>query len=115
MLTLWRRIQAAAAILFLPGDHTPVTKRDLVQLRVEWQLWEVTFTDALEKLNAWAARQAKRDKRALTKLAEADASEDGTSASSPTDRHARKLALWRKAGGAHAPSAPPSRTVGANE
>jgi hypothetical protein len=114
-MTLLGRIQAAARILFLPGDHTPVTRADLVQLRIEWQLWEVTFTDALEKLNAWAARQAKRDKRALNKLAEADASDAGTSASTPTDRHARKLALWRKAGGAHAPSAPPPRTVGADE
>lgn len=97
-----RRIRTALALLFLPGDRTPVTRQDLADLRREWSTWEVTFSDLLERLTVWAARQARRDKRAI----EAALAADPPGASAPTDRRARKLALWRRAAGATPPLSP---------
>lgn len=104
MWTLLRRLRAALAILFLPGDRMPVTQSDLRDLRREWAEWEVTFTSLLERLSMWTARQAKREKRALEAATNADAS----TGSAPTDRRSRKLELSRRlvAGGGLAP--PPS-------
>lgn len=98
MWTLLRRIRAAVAILFLPGDRMPVTRHELQTFRHEWAEWQALFTGSLEKLNAWYARQAKREKREL----ERQAGGSGTSADDPpptTSRRDRKIQLYRRAGG----------------
>jgi hypothetical protein len=100
MWTVLRRIRAAAALLFLPGDRMPVTRHELEMFRIEWTEWQLTFTSVLEKLNAWQARQAKREKRALDR---GPALPPETSAK-PHDRRTHKLALWRRASGAAAPA-----------
>lgn len=104
MWRLLRRIRTAAAILFLPGDRTPVTKHDLVRLKHDWQEWEITFNGILEKLNAWQARQAKREKRELVRSLEASEGPQQPTGS------VRKLELYRRAramgGGRVAPPTP---------
>lgn len=65
MLTLLRRIRDAAAILLGLQERLPATKQDLLKLTAEFHEWEQTMTGILEKLNAWYARQAKREKRLL--------------------------------------------------
>jgi hypothetical protein len=106
MWTLLRRIRAAAAVLFLPGDRMPVTRHDLLRLHHEWAEWEITFNGILEKLNAWQARQAKREKRALERSLGEDNSEG---LQQPTGR-VHKLDLYRRARavGGGTPPPPPN-------
>lgn len=87
-----RRIRAALALLFLPGDRIPLSRADLRRFEAEFQEWEMTMTGILEKLNAWYARQAKREKRMLERRFQ----EDGPPVQEPANR---KLALYRKVSG----------------
>lgn len=107
MKTLYRRIAAAAAILFLPGDRMPVTKRELVQFKREWVEWQITFADILEKLNTWSARMAKREKRALEQTM--GALEGAQVEPEHSSRSTKKLELYRRLGGGGMPlpSSPP--------
>ena len=109
MKRLWRRILTAAKVLFLPGDHTPVTRADLHALRQEHNEWVMTLTDILEKLNAWYARQAKREKRALEAGLMEGPQQPAAVASEPGNH---KLHLYRKVaaasgGGRHTPEEAP--------
>lgn len=104
---IWRRIATAAKVAFLPGDHTPVTRHELRQFLLDFDDWERSLTDILEKLNAWYARQAKRQKRALEAQLVDDASGDFSGL--PAGRKSHKLALYRRAigGGGSLGGGPP--------
>jgi hypothetical protein len=95
MWRLVRRWRTALALFFLPGDRTPVTRQDLVELRRDWATWESTFSDILEKLSMQYARQRKREQRNMAQLA------GGASApTEPESGRARKLSLYRRAAAA---------------
>jgi len=83
----------------------PVTRHDLVRLRFEWQEWQMTFNGILDKLNTWNARQAKREKRALSPPKGA-----ASETSAIPDKRALKLELSRRAAGGGFLS-PPSREI----
>jgi hypothetical protein len=94
MWRLLRRIGNALSVLFLPGDRMPVTRFELLELRRDWDGWQQTFTQTLEKLNAWYARQAAREKRALERELKSQVAASGASAT--TDKRNHKLELSRR-------------------
>jgi hypothetical protein len=92
MWRLVRRWRTALALAFLPGDRTPVTRQDLVELRRDWATWESTFSDILEKLSMQYARQRKREQRNIAQLAGGP-----QQPTEPLSGRARKLGLYRRA------------------
>ena len=72
---MWTRIKDATLILF---TNQCVYERRFNRMERELRELTVEVSDALEKMNAWAARLAKREKRALADMAELlEAPEDG--------------------------------------
>ena len=64
---MWTRIKDATLILF---TNQCVYERRFNRMERELRELTVEVSDALEKMNAWAARLAKREKRALADMAE---------------------------------------------
>lgn len=95
------RIAAAWSALRGKAPTPPhVCHQELEHLRAEWREYELTLNSYMEKMNAWAARVAKREKRAAVKLLEAEGSEaQPAQASLPLDPKARKAALRQIYGG----------------
>lgn len=55
------------AVRALRGHAKPcyTCERNVQRLEAEWREFQLSLTGYMEQMNAWAARQAKRDKRAL--------------------------------------------------
>ena len=94
---MFRRLRDAWWTLLGRNGLVPATKKDLRALTAEWREYELELNGYMEKMNAWAARQAKRDKRALDAL-EATAAETNGQPLELTDLD-RKTALRRRAFG----------------
>lgn len=68
------------------------------ELQAEWREYELTLNGYMEKMNAWAARQAKRDKRAAERALDGE-TESAPAQPMPTSRAEMKAQLRRQLAG----------------